>query len=420
MAAYTGTAMCGNACVWASDGDCDDGGAGSEYDSLCNYGQDCVDCGPRVPMPPSAPASPGYPPMPPGILCQNHCVYASDGDCDDGGPGAEFSLCAYGSDCQDCGLLKLTPCAAAEYALRYIAINVTLSVRCLPAHPTSAPNPLAITLGGISYAINGRRLSEADEPGKEDVVVVVDMTQPGVPSAHSRDLDALIRNGTDLSRAVDEQLRGMPMPHGQCPHARGINSSSMHEALTITTTVLDLDGSLDDLSQDMLTGMLTQASEQAVGSSTLVATGAALSNGGTDGGSTAGGDGADADGTATEADTTPAPISAAHIEPLHLGAIVAVGIVALLGACSAVAVGITCRNRSIARRESIASKLGYDESSRGTEMERTTGSRLTDGMRMGGVKRAEKSKRRLREDALKGKTQLFGERQTFGDGPVVV
>ena len=29
--------------------------------------------------------------------------YAADGDCDDGGPGAEFTLCDLGTDCTDCG-----------------------------------------------------------------------------------------------------------------------------------------------------------------------------------------------------------------------------------------------------------------------------------------------------------------------------
>ena len=36
-------------------------------------------------------------------LCTNSCMYAGDGDCDDGGPGSDFSLCALGTDCSDCG-----------------------------------------------------------------------------------------------------------------------------------------------------------------------------------------------------------------------------------------------------------------------------------------------------------------------------
>ena len=51
-----------------SDGSCDDGGEGFEY-SNCKLGHDCVDCGPRdmwppSPPPPSPPPSPP-PPMPP-------------------------------------------------------------------------------------------------------------------------------------------------------------------------------------------------------------------------------------------------------------------------------------------------------------------------------------------------------------------
>ena len=34
--------------------------------------------------------------------CSNTCDLASDGDCDDGGPGSEYGLCSIGSDCLDC------------------------------------------------------------------------------------------------------------------------------------------------------------------------------------------------------------------------------------------------------------------------------------------------------------------------------
>lgn len=36
-------------------------------------------------------------------LCEDTCFYPSDGECDDGGPGAATSMCAYGTDCGDCG-----------------------------------------------------------------------------------------------------------------------------------------------------------------------------------------------------------------------------------------------------------------------------------------------------------------------------
>lgn len=47
-------------------------------------------------------ASPTPTPMP-SALCSNTCEFANDGDCDDGGPGHDFDLCALGTDCGDCG-----------------------------------------------------------------------------------------------------------------------------------------------------------------------------------------------------------------------------------------------------------------------------------------------------------------------------
>ena len=35
--------------------------------------------------------------------CSNSCREASDGWCDDSGPGAEYSSCSMGTDCVDCG-----------------------------------------------------------------------------------------------------------------------------------------------------------------------------------------------------------------------------------------------------------------------------------------------------------------------------
>ena len=35
--------------------------------------------------------------------CEGNPTYASDGDCDDGGSGAEYTGCTFGTDCTDCG-----------------------------------------------------------------------------------------------------------------------------------------------------------------------------------------------------------------------------------------------------------------------------------------------------------------------------
>jgi len=38
-----------------------------------------------------------------GELCADTCQYAGDGECDDGGTGAAYGVCQFGSDCTDCG-----------------------------------------------------------------------------------------------------------------------------------------------------------------------------------------------------------------------------------------------------------------------------------------------------------------------------
>ena len=53
--------------------------------------------------PPPPPPSPPSPPPVDWYICSNTCSYPGDGECDDGGPGSEFSDCDIGTDCVDCG-----------------------------------------------------------------------------------------------------------------------------------------------------------------------------------------------------------------------------------------------------------------------------------------------------------------------------
>ena len=46
-----------------------------------------------------------------GPVCDNTCGYANDRDCDDGGLGSEYSVCAAGTDCNDCSGGRLPVCA---------------------------------------------------------------------------------------------------------------------------------------------------------------------------------------------------------------------------------------------------------------------------------------------------------------------
>jgi V8-like Glu-specific endopeptidase len=58
-----------------------------------------------VSRPPTVPPAPTPAPPPtanPPMCDNNSCVYAFDVDCDDGGSGSDYSLCSYGTDCNDC------------------------------------------------------------------------------------------------------------------------------------------------------------------------------------------------------------------------------------------------------------------------------------------------------------------------------
>ena len=96
-----------------------DFGAGEEHFGECTFFIDPVNYAwPH--SPPAPPRPPRQPPLPPGLpsaICTNDC-YAdgyddgysyADGECDDGGPGAEFDRCDLGRDCEDCGYRYLPP-----------------------------------------------------------------------------------------------------------------------------------------------------------------------------------------------------------------------------------------------------------------------------------------------------------------------
>ena len=97
--------LCSNTCSPNYSG-CQDGGTGS-YTDTCALGTDCDACGIRfLHIPPPSPP----PPSPPG--CSNSCTptyQISNGLCQDGGDGSEYSHCDFATDCADCGPRLQTP-----------------------------------------------------------------------------------------------------------------------------------------------------------------------------------------------------------------------------------------------------------------------------------------------------------------------
>ena len=69
MVGFASAQVCTETCIDASNGICNDGGPGSEF-LYCSYGTDCTDCGPRVspPYPPGMAPPPRPPALPPPPL----------------------------------------------------------------------------------------------------------------------------------------------------------------------------------------------------------------------------------------------------------------------------------------------------------------------------------------------------------------
>ena len=137
-------ARCIESCNYAFDGDCDDTGPGAEYD-VCQLGTDCTDCGPRVMPPPTHHPDTPYlstsPPPPDSIpSCAEACHYSSDGDCDDGGMGAEYNSCSCGTDCFDCGPRELSM-SSTDTCSGAISSPLLLPSPSPPTLPADAPRP---------------------------------------------------------------------------------------------------------------------------------------------------------------------------------------------------------------------------------------------------------------------------------------
>ena len=153
------THICLDDCEFSKNGNCQDG-FGAAESSWCNFGHDCLDCGLRrvdatgckvalfdqrviIPMnvtngttilPPYSVVkmscvNPHHEITDDGLaicrgykwntpvcydpeteFCDNTCHYPQDIACDDGGPGADFSVCDEGTDCSDCGAREKPHC----------------------------------------------------------------------------------------------------------------------------------------------------------------------------------------------------------------------------------------------------------------------------------------------------------------------
>ena len=103
------------------------------------------------------------------IRCEELCAHSSDGTCDDGGMGAQWSTCVMGTDCEDCGrrAASLVPIINDADNQRWLDI-----VRRVPDtrrhHPPSASPPPATTSYAIMNAIAKIAQTEVDMSSHAD------------------------------------------------------------------------------------------------------------------------------------------------------------------------------------------------------------------------------------------------------------
>jgi hypothetical protein len=239
---HTTGQLCENTCQWAFDRECDDGGPGSLY-NICAYGTDCGDCGPRP-----AASGPGLGPPTPthghtaGQLCENTCQWAFDRECDDGGPGSLYNVCAYGTDCGDCG-----PRAAAggpgPVAPHPVAPHPVAPHPVAP-HPV-APHPVAPHPVAPSPTPSGSRMCANTCPYASDGAC-----DDGGPGA----LSGICAYGTDCEDCGPRELAAAPRttpvpPSGQpVPSPRAIPAPSPlpNLALCSDSCRSSNDGACDD------------------------------------------------------------------------------------------------------------------------------------------------------------------------------
>lgn len=90
-----------------------------------------------------------------GDLCTDTCQHPGDGDCDDGGPGSIYSLCEYGTDCSDCGPRSSSNSTYQD--MPGAAASTTLALRAPAPAATPAPNASRRLAGYRCYDYPGWR-----------------------------------------------------------------------------------------------------------------------------------------------------------------------------------------------------------------------------------------------------------------------
>lgn len=84
--------------------------------------------------------------------CRDDCAYIEDGQCDDGGPGSEHSVCSCGSDCGDCGGRPAWDCPSSPIPVPLRQLSHLYNPTPSPSADNSSGDPMA---SPYAYAYGG-------------------------------------------------------------------------------------------------------------------------------------------------------------------------------------------------------------------------------------------------------------------------
>ena len=133
-----------------------------------------------------------------GCVCQNTCASAPrDGVCDDGGPGNDFSLCALGTDCADCGSRAGPPDAFAAFDLYHSELEPADAVRAYAA--LMANLTANLTASQIDTCLTERTRTILCDAAGDSGCTRLGLEAPMLGSSCKLDADAWVPNSFSVS-----------------------------------------------------------------------------------------------------------------------------------------------------------------------------------------------------------------------------